>query len=275
MPKKSPGARERGIGSALRRIREERGITLTGAADLLGWDKAKLSRIETGKQNIAVEEVARILGALGVSETASEGATILDAARLVDEPGWWERIPGVTRDSATLAKYEDEANAVISWAPGLMPGLLQTMDYATAVMELYDIEPEVAVARITGRRERQRGLAGTPYTAYIGIAALRARVGGPRVMAAQLDALLGRDDVVIRVVPDTAVHLGQIGAFLLLRFPDSSTVVHVELLGSGVFHDTTELTDLYKKAVGQIASVALSETQSARTIQQIRKELTG
>lgn len=273
LPKKSPGARQKGIGSTLRRIRLERGISLRAAADQLRWDKAKLSRIETGKQNITVADVAQMLGAYGIDE--DERNVILESVRSVDQPGWWERISGLTRDSVTLADFESEADILIDWGAGLIPGLLQTMDYAAAVMELFGIGGDVIGARITARRERQRQVAGTPYIAYIGMAALRANVGGGRVMAAQLDSLLDRDDVKIRVVPETASHLGQIGAFLLLRFPNAPTVVHVELLGSGVFHDTPELTGLYERAVTQIEAVAMSETESARVIAQIRKETKG
>lgn len=273
MPKRSPGAREKGIGATLRRVRVERDISLRAAADQLRWDKAKLSRIETGQQNITVEDVAQMLGSYGIDEL--ERDAILEAARSVDEPGWWERIPGITRDSATLADYENEADTLISWAPGLVPGLLQTMDYASAVMELYGIGHDAIGARIGARRERQRAVTGKPYTAYIGMSALRANVGGQRVMAAQLDSLIGRDDVTIRIVPESAAHLGQLGAFLLLRFPAAPTVVHVELLGSGVFHDMPDLTNLYDLAVTQINGVAMSETQSAHVIEQIRKETKG
>lgn len=273
MPKKSPGAREKGIGAALRRIRADRGLNLRDAAALLRWDKAKLSRIETGKQNMTIEDVALMAGTYGVEE--AERDKLLDAARSVDEPGWWERIPGITRDSATLADYESEANDLVDWGPGLVPGLLQTMDYAAAVMELYGIGRDLVGARISARRERQRAVAGTPYTAFIGMAALRANVGGGRVMVAQLDSLLDRDDVTIRVVPDAAAHLGQVGAFLRLRFPTAPTVVHVELLGSGVFHDTPELTGLYDLAATQIEGVAMSETESAHVIAQVRKEKKG
>lgn len=273
MPKRSPGARERGLGATLRGIREERGLSQRVAADRLRWGKDRLSRIENGRQNIALEDVALMLGAYGIDE--AERKVILEAARSVDEPGWWERIPGITRDSATLADYESEASELVDWSPGLIPGLLQTMDYAAAVMEMYSISGDLIGARMSARRERQHAVSGTTYAAFIGMAALRATVGGPRVMAAQLDSLLGRDDVTIRVVPETAAHLGQVGAFLLLRFPAAPTVVHVELLGSGVFHDTAELTVLYDRAATQIARVAASETESARLIEQVRKETKG
>lgn len=273
MPKPSPGARERGLGATLRRLREDRGLSQREAADLLHWGKDRLSRLENGRQNVTVEDVAQILGAYSVENNVKE--SILDAARSVDEPGWWERIPGITRNSAVLADYETEAIELVDWGPALIPGLLQTMDYAAAAMTMYGISDDVIGPRIAARRKRQQAVTGTPYTAYLGMAALRAQVGGPAVLAAQLDSLLSRRDASIRVVPETPAHLGQLGGFLRLRFEDAPTVVHVELLGSGVFHDTPELTRLYDLAVTQIEAVALGETQSARVIAQIREETKG
>lgn len=273
LPKKSPGAREKGLGATLRRIREEHGLSQRAAADLLHWGKDRLSRIENGRQNITVEDVSRMLGAYGVDEPESEA--LLEAARSVDGPGWWERFPGITRSSAVLADFESVADELVDWGAGLIPGQLQTMDYTAAVLELFGMSADLIGGRIAARRERQRAIAGKRYTAYIGMAALRAEVGGPRVMAAQLDSLLGRKGVTIRVVPETATHLGQVGAFLRLRFPRAPDVVHVELLGSGIFHDTPELTNLYDLALTQIEAVALSETESARVITQIRKETKG
>lgn len=273
MPKRSPGARAKGIGASLRRLREATGLLLTDAADRLGWDKSRLSRIESGKQNPTVEDVAALLAIYGV--TGGEREQLLEAVRSVDEPGWWEKTTGVTKESAALADYESEATELISWAPSVLPGLLQTMDYAAAVMELYGISQRDIGRRLGVRRERQRNIAGKAYTAYLSEAALAAMFGGPRVMDAQLGALLDRDGVTIRVVPAKAAHLGSIGAFIMLRFPEASTVVHCEMLTTGAFHDTPELTGLYEDAVAQVEAVAMSETESVQAIRRVREELKG
>jgi transcriptional regulator with XRE-family HTH domain len=275
MPRRSPGARAKGIGAELRRLRTERQLFLRAVADTLGWDKARLSRIENGHQNQTVEDVAQLLVVYGVTDEAAQ-ERMFDAVRSVDEPGWWEKTDGVTKESAALADYEAEASGLVSWAPWVVPGLLQTMDYAGALMEAYDISPDDIGLRLGARRERQRAVAGKPYTAYLGEPALRALVGGQRVMAAQLAGLHGRGDVTIRVVPVAApAHLGMMGGFLLFRFPEAAPVVHVEMLASGVFQDDPHLTRPYETAVTQIDSVAMSETESARLIEQIRKELEG
>lgn len=275
MPKRSPGARAKGIGAELRHLREQADIKLTDAAERLGWDKSRLSRLENGQQNQTVADVSALLAIVGVTDDDTRDR-MLDAAASVDEPGWWEKTGGVTKASAALADYEGEASGLVSWAPIVLPGLLQTMDYAGAFMETYGLSADEIGLRLGARRERQRVVAGKPYTAYVGECALRALIGGPKAMSAQLGALLDRDDETIRVVPTaTRAHLGQMGGFLLLHFPAAPLVVHVEMLSSGVFYDDPTLTAPYEAAVTQLARVAMSETESARLIEEIRKELEG
>lgn len=273
MPKRAPGARAKGIGAKLREYRIEAGFTrLESVAEQLGWNKARLSRLETGVTNPTVDVVASLLTIYRINDDRRE--RLLEAVRAVDEPGWWEKTAGMTKESATLADYEHEASELISWAPLLIPGLLQTMDYAGAFLETSGLGPDDIGARLGARRERQRAVSARRYTAYIGEPALRAVVGGRRVMDAQLTALERRDDVTIRVVPTLcAAHSGQLGGFLLLRFPSAPVVVHHEMLASGVFLDDPALTAPYETAVTQIGAVALGETESARLITQIREEM--
>lgn len=275
MPRRSPGARAVGIGAELRLLREGEGLKLRQVAQRVGWEPGRLSRIETGKQNPTVEDVSAILAILGVTDVRRD--RILDEVRNVDEPGWWERHLGITKESAALADYESRATEIVDWAPLVIPGLLQTMDYATAYMEILGMPSGDIGGRISARRSRQRAVAGKPYVSYLGEAALRTVVGGRRVLAAQLRALLDNHDTApVRVVPADAIgHPGQFGGFLMLKFRAAPVVVHVELLRSGVFHDRPELTDRYVDAVTQIADVAMGETQSARVIDTIRKELEG
>lgn len=276
MPKRSPGARAKGIGAELRRIREaETDLSLGEAAAVLDWDKSRLSRIENGKQNITEVDVAALLATYHVTDDRRE--ELLERARAVDEPGWWEKAAGVNKESAALADYESEASELVSWAPLLVPGLLQTMDYAGSVMEhAFGMNADDVGMRLGARRERQKAVAGKPYAAYVGEPALRAVVGDRRVMTAQLDALLDRNGVTIRVVPaSTPAHLGQVGAFMLLRFSAANPVVNIELLRSAVFLDDPAMTDPYEAAVTQLQGVAMSETESARLIEQVRKEMEG
>jgi hypothetical protein len=252
-------------------------MSMEEAARPVGLSKTILSRLETGGRNISPDEVAGLLAIYGV--TGEERDRLLNMARSADEPGWWEvGIPGMTKESATLADYESTAVKITDWAPMLVPGLLQTMDYARAFMQVYQLPREVIESRLIARLRRQQTMwrPDVEYTAFLGEAALLAEVGGPAVMGAQLHALLEterRPNIELRIVPmRTKAHLGQIGGFLLLEFPQASEVVHVELAASGTFHDEPPLTDSYVRAVAQLNEVAASATESTRRIEELAAE---
>ncbi|HWE90964.1 MAG TPA: helix-turn-helix transcriptional regulator [Pseudonocardiaceae bacterium] len=280
MARKSPGAKAKGLGAELRILRQRAGMTLEDAAKPVDLSKTILSKLETGHRNIAFQEAVGLLALYGV--VGEERDRVLTLARSVDDPGWWEvGIPGMTRESAALADYEAMATGIVSWAPLLMPGLLQTMDYARAFLGIYGLPSHVIEARLTARLRRQQTMwrPDVTYTAYVGESALRTVVGGATIMTAQLHALLDaqrRSNITVRVVPPgVGAHLGQLGAFLKLNFPAITSVVHVELLHSGVFHDEPALTDPYVKAVAQLAEVALSATESTRMIATVAHEMEG
>ncbi|HWE89278.1 MAG TPA: helix-turn-helix transcriptional regulator [Pseudonocardiaceae bacterium] len=280
MASKSPGAKAKGLGAELRVLRQRAGMTLEDAAKPVDLSKTILSKLETGHRNIAFPEAIGLLALYGV--VGEERDRVLTLARSVDEPGWWEvGIPGMTKESATLADYETIANGLTDWAPLLIPGLLHTMDYARAIFGMYDLAPHVLEARLNARLRRQQTMwrPEVTYTAYLGESALRSVVGDATIMAAQLHALLDaqrRSNIAIRIVPQNlGPYLGQLGAFLKLDFRPAETVVHVELLHSGVFHDEPRLTDPYVKAVAQLAEVALSATESTRMIDAIAHEMEG
>jgi transcriptional regulator with XRE-family HTH domain len=279
MPRKKPGARARGLGAELRAIREQNNMSLRIAAESVGWSKTILSRLETGLRNISIEDVAGLLGVYRV--TGAKRDQLIAMARNIDEPGWWEQgLTGLPATSATLADYESRANDFTDWSPLLIPGLLQTMAYSRAFMLADGINPAGVELRLTARLRRQQVLnrSDVRYTALIGEPALRTRVGDHMIQAAQLRAIIAvasRPNVSIRVVPSNAEgHPGQLGGFLLLRFPEGGVpVVHVEMARSGAFLDEQRLTDPYFQSLSRIQGVALSETESSRAIDSIAREM--
>jgi transcriptional regulator with XRE-family HTH domain len=270
VPRKSPGAKAKGLGARLRLCRENAGLNLREAAEAVDWDKSTLSRLETGKRNFTVEETAQLLGVYRVR--GAERNDLLATARTMDEPGWWDQgLQGLPKESATLAEYESEATRIIDWAPLLIPGLLQTMDYSRAWLLATGTDPGGVELRLTARLRRQQ-LLNTPtkYVAFLGEAALLTSVGNPSVSAAQLAHIrqLGRRrNISVRVVPSaTGPHEGQLGSFLAMEFAKAPPVVMVELLRSSVFMDEERQTTPYFDTLSRLSSVALSETESARLI---------
>lgn len=270
MPPRNPGARARALGAQLRECREQLDLTLRAAADVIGWDKSTLSRIENGGRQPAIEEVAQLLGVYRVTGELRD--EVLQMARAVDEPGWWEHgNRGLPRSTTALASYEAEATRITDWAPLIMPGLLQTPDYAREWLLADGIEPEAAALRVDARMDRQRILSRQlRYTAFVGESALRTPVGGGETMARQLAALReagSRQNMSVRVVPShVGPHRGQIGVFHALEFAVTPPVVLIELLRSSLFMDEPWQTEPYLETVAQLGGVALGETESTRLI---------
>lgn len=278
MPRKSPGTRAKALGTELRKCRDAAGLSLAKAAQVVGMGKTVLYRLENGERNISVEDAARILGAYRV--TGQDFDRLISRARAIHEPGWWEHgLEGLPLESGTLADYESRADTITNFAPLLVPGLLQIVEYSRAAMKLFDIDDAAVDVRITARVRRQQTLYrdGLTYTALLGEPALRTVVGGPRVHAAQLRALLAaaeRDNITLKVVPiDAPAHPGQLGPFMTLQFPDEDPVVHVEMATSGAFLDEPEQYRPYLASLSRIDAVAMGETESARMISELAEEM--
>ncbi|MEV0676991.1 helix-turn-helix transcriptional regulator [Actinosynnema sp. NPDC050436] len=262
------------LGGELRALRKDARVTLEQAAAAIGLSKQVLSRLETGQRNIVPDEVAGLLGLYGVTGPRRE--QLLTMARTLDDPGWWElNAPGLTQESATLADYEERATRITDWSPLLVPGLLQTPDYARAFMLDDGLTSTEVESRLAARMRRQERLDrdDVHYTALLGEPAL---IGNDDIHRDQLAALAvaaDRPNVTIRVVPTRSMpRLGRVGAFMVLGI-SSSTVVHVEMARSGTFLDEEAFTTPYLRRAGRLGEVALSATLSLRRIVDLRDEV--
>jgi transcriptional regulator with XRE-family HTH domain len=136
--RKVPRARDRVIGARLKAIRNERTkLSLEAAAALAQWSPATHSRIENGKRTITTEDVATLATIYKLS--AAERNELVQEAKAGDSSGWWDSpLPGVPTDIGTLASFEAEAIRLIDWSVNVVPGLLQTYDYAVGLMRSGD-----------------------------------------------------------------------------------------------------------------------------------------
>lgn len=275
MPRRSPGAKAKGLGAKLRALRKEAGVTIEVAAAAIGKSKQVVSRLETGQRSISPDEVAGLLALYGV--TGARREQLLSEARTLDDPGWWELpIPGMTQESATLADYEEGASRITSWAPLLVPGLLQTLDLSRAFMLADGIPREQVEGRLTARLRRQARLnrRDVEYLALIGEPAL---IGDAPELGDQLSALVAaaqRPNVAIRLVPTAAIPLHcRRGPFIAIESPTDRLVVHVELMAGGVFLDEPDLTAPYVRVATRLTEVALDETESLRRIAHMRDRM--
>ncbi|MFB4318690.1 helix-turn-helix domain-containing protein [Actinomadura sp. 21ATH] len=266
--------RRRKIGEALRRYREERGMTQEVAGRLLDRSASSLSAFENGYQSIRPRDLAYILDAYGVSDPDERGR-LLALVGQGRQYGWWhdfrQRLePGVL----DFASLEADATRIRSFEPQLVPGLLQTEDYArsiisgagTSLPNMRNIETGVEFRM---RRQRQLAQAGHPEMAVvIGEGALLQCVGSPQTMRAQMEKIAGAARLPhfdIRVLPYAAgVHPGVDGSFVILDLGHETQlqVVALHSLTRSWYVEEPDEIDLYCRSFDRLQEMALDKDQS-------------
>lgn len=241
-------------------------------AKRLDMPHATLSRYETGSRHPRPEDVARICAAIGVN--GAEFEALITLARDTNRAQWLS--VGLTdqqRQLAALIEYELAATSVTCVSPLLVPGLLQTSDYARTIMRvggIPDDEVELRVATRMGRRDALTRPDSPHLLALVGEAALKQHIGGPEIMRGQLNRLMEAaawPKVDLRVVPFSAGwHPGLMGSFIVVVRPEGEPLVHVETLTSGVFLHESKDTGRYLTAADTVHRLAMGPTESLKLI---------
>lgn len=276
---RTPGAagssvRARSLGMEIRTLRKNAALRLEQLAQRCGWSRATLGRIESGERVPGETEMATLLGTLGV--TGPERARLFELVQAAAEPRWWEvgGHAGTPAALAALIDYERFATEITDVALALVPGLLQTADYARAVLTAggvtgADLESHVAL-RLGRQGVLTREQEPVRFRAYLDEAVLCRPVGGPEVMLDQLRHVLRmarRAHITVQVVPFAAgAHAGMNGDQLLLEFRRQRPIVHVEHLRSGAFLDDSAETAPFFESLSRVAGAALSADDSVRLI---------
>lgn len=272
------------LGGQLRRLREAKEITRDDAGYTIRASESKISRMELGRVGFKERDVADLLTLYGVTDQ-SERESLLALARRANEAGWWQRYGdahpkwfesylGLEADAALIRTYELQ----------FVPGLLQTADYARAVIRLghRGADPADLERRVALRMERQAALHrhGRPRLwAVIDEAVLRRHIGGPEVMRGQLDALIkasAHPYITVQVISFAAGgHAAAGGAFTLLRFDASDVpdIVYMEQLTSGLYVDQRRDVDSYVEAMERLCVEAESPERTVEFLAALRDEL--
>lgn len=275
MARRPPGPKAAVLGAELRAIRQRLRLSMLEVAKRLGWSESLVSRLETGRRNIDSEEVSALLAIYLI--TGTERERLMAMARTPDEPSWHDPgLPGLPVDSVKLAQFEEAAIAITDWTIGLVPGLLQTMEYTRAFMLADGIAEADIGSRLMARQRRQEILGHVQFTAYLDESALVKTIGGPRVMRRQIEHLIETAEsglAAIRIVPGkTDGHGGLVGPFMLLEFDPangrSTPIVHVELSRSTVFLTGADDTAVYPEIVNRLDALALDKEQSLQRLRQ-------
>jgi transcriptional regulator with XRE-family HTH domain len=272
----NPTLRQRELGIRLRELRIGLGLTVEQVGAELLCSATKISRIETGARRTSLRDVRDLCGVYGVEDPAP----FMELARQAREPGWWSRFGDLGLDP--YIGLEQDAVAITAYSMYYVPALLQTGDYARAVIRgiLRKIDTGVLDERVEARLLRQRRFdAPSPprWRALADEAVLRRQVGGSAVMRAQLDKILTwatLDRGSIQVIPFSAgAHASADSNFELLEFGDNSKqapLVYVEgLVMSQILERPADISR-YREAIEYLRDAALSTQDSAELIAEIR-----
>ncbi|MFJ4848439.1 helix-turn-helix domain-containing protein [Streptomyces sp. NPDC088733] len=256
------------LGKRLQDLREKAGVSYEDAAGALDVTHATIRRIEKAEVGLRIPYVEKLLQTYGVTDPA-EIANFLDLAREANRPGWWHRFRDVLPEwFSAFVSLEGEAELIRAYEPHYVPGLLQTPQYAEAVLRAgrphasqEEIERGVAL-----RMERQALLSREqPPLLWVVIdeTVLRRPIGGPQVMRDQVDRLIeacAMPQVRLQVMPfASGPHPAMYGPFHIFRFPlpELPDIAYVESLIGAVYLDDREDVSQFREALDRMSAQAL------------------
>ncbi|GHE75370.1 transcriptional regulator [Streptomyces spiralis] len=280
----NPTVRRRRLGQELRRLRELKGMTAEEVAERLLVSQSKISRLENGRRSISQRDVRDLCGVYEVEDHRIVDS-LMQMAKDSRQQGWWHSfgdIPysvyiGLETDAASLRVYD----------PQVVPGLLQTRQYAEALIAgaLPETAPADIDKRVQVRMRRQERISATenPLRLWpvLDEAALRRAVGNRALMREQLEHLVEQSQlphVTVQVIPfDMGAHPGLNGQYAILEFPDAadSSVVYIEGVTSDLYLEKANDVQKYSVMYEHLRAQALNVEQSRQFIAGIAKEYAG
>jgi transcriptional regulator with XRE-family HTH domain len=277
--RRSPTIRRRRLGAELRRYREAAGVTIDVVADRLGCSTSKVSRIETGHTSATPRDVKDMLGIYGVPVRETE--ELVEIAREARLKGWWHPYSAVL--VGAYVGLEAAARSVRAYEQQVIPGLLQSEEYAVAMIRAARMSdtPQEIDRRVHVRLARQSLLIqDDPIDLWVVLdeAVLSRPVGGDEVMRDQLVRLIEAQqlpNVTIQILPFAAgAHPGMDGTFAILHFPEEGDpdVVYAENATGGLFLEKRDELTKYHSIFDTVSSAALTPEESTKVIEKLIEE---
>lgn len=275
--RQSPQIRRRRLGLELRRLRESAGLTGDEVAERLRWSPSKVSRIETGRTSVTWGDVSDLLDLYELEDDDIRQALIA-LARDSRERGWWQSFGDVmSKGYATLVGFETAAQELWLFEPLTVPGLLQTPDYARAVMlgNPHQMSTEEIDRRVEVRMNRQMVLnSEDPLRLWVILdeAVLHRQTGGPEIMAAQLHHLADaarQPGINVQVIPFTGgAHAAMTGAFGIFEFTEASDrdIAYIDSLTGELYLERDSDIRATRDAFGYLRAIALPLDRSLSLI---------
>jgi transcriptional regulator with XRE-family HTH domain len=278
----SPPMLRRQLGAEMRRLREQTGRTCADVAGELSWSESKLSRIETAHTGISNRDLDRLLLIYELPEPSRDRLRAMAAKSR--QRAWWEAYGDVLPNAyETYIGFEAEAAEILSYEAMVVPGLLQTDEYARAVIDADDSwnDPDIAAQRVAVRMARQSVLTRQPppeLRLVLDEAVVRRQIGGSEVIRRQLRYLVDlsqRENITLQILPlAVTVHAGLNGSFVILRFPadEDQSLVYCEGLTGGVFRTKPEELRSYQSNFEALCESSLTPNESADFLAEVARE---
>jgi transcriptional regulator with XRE-family HTH domain len=273
-----PTPRSRRLGREIRKLREARGWTLDQAGEVVGCSGSRIGRIETGDIKPRPRDVLEILVAYKEPLEDEPGQTIMEMTRELKDSGWWQRLDMLPTRYRTYIAYESEATDLRNFEPLLVPGLLQTEDYARAVIATgQETETKLIEERVRARLTRQEILTRKERPlrlhAILSESALCIKVGGLDVLNEQLAHLLKvatLPNVTIQVLTfEAGAHLAIHGGFAILGFEKGEPALgYQETFAGELFLESIPEIRKLNTVFDHSATLALSPAESAKLIKE-------
>ncbi|MDA8372048.1 MAG: helix-turn-helix transcriptional regulator [Nocardiopsaceae bacterium] len=271
------------LGSELRKYREAKGITRGEAGHHIRGSESKISRMELGRVGFKDRDVVDLLKLYGVTDK-SLIRTMEQMARDTKKPGWWQQYgESLPNWFQVYVGLEEAATRIRVYEAQFVPGVLQTEEYARAVITGGASNPDPAAEyRIEVRMRRQRhikGNTGVKLWAILDEAAVRRPVGGPECMHGQLQRLMefcDQPNITLQIIPfSVGAHAAEAGSFTILRYPDFglSDIIYLEQLTGAMCLDKPHEIDAYTMAMERLSVIAEPPTETKAILKDMIDEL--
>ncbi|NMO57599.1 helix-turn-helix domain-containing protein [Actinoplanes sp. TBRC 11911] len=288
--RQSPTVRRRRLALTLRQLRDAAGLAASEAARRVDHDASWLSRIETAEVRPHPNDVRALLSLYGVESDQAEA--VIAVARQAKQRGWWQRYSDILPDwFSTYVGMESEASVIRTYECQMIPGLLQTEEYArSAIMGgPIPVRPDEGERQVSLRMERQAILTSEDpplLRVVVDEGAVRRLVGGAAVMKAQIDRLIEVSEsanVQILMLPYSA-GVGFDGSFVILNFPPlpepypdaaEDQMVYVDTLTGALYLERPAEISAYAAAYEQLQATALGPKETRTELTKISNELTA
>jgi transcriptional regulator with XRE-family HTH domain len=283
-PSSSPTVRRRRLAAELRRLRQASKLTIDQVAETLEWSQGKVSKIENARVSVMPRDARRLLDVYGVTE-GPERDLMLSLARESRERGWWQQYgEAVPEWFATYVGLEAEASAISVYQAEIVPGLLQTERYATALhrAELMNATGEEIEQHVAVRMERQERLKqpdAPQLWVVLNEAVIRRVVGGREIMHEQMAKLTeaaSAPNITLQVLPFSAgAHAAMDSAFWIVSFdpPTDGDIVYFEHPTCSLYLDKPQEVARYKLVYEHLRAASLSLDDSRRLLMRSADDL--